>query len=44
MTNEEILTLESLMNIEFGLLKAAIKTNPGLRIEDLLQKETTAGE
>ena len=32
--------LESLMNTGFGLLDAEMKANPGLRIEDLLKKET----
>ena len=32
--------LESLMNTGFSLLAAEIKVNPGLRIEDLLRKET----
>lgn len=32
--------LESLMNTGFGLLASEIKANPGLRIEDLLKKET----
>jgi hypothetical protein len=35
--------LESLMNTGFSLLVAEIKANPGLRIEDLLKKETAAG-
>ena len=34
--------LESLMNIGFGLLEAEMKTNPALRIEELLRKETVA--
>ena len=33
--------LESLMNSGFGLLAAEFKANPGLRLEDLLKKETT---
>jgi hypothetical protein len=32
--------LESLMNSGFTLLAAELKTNPGLRIEDLLNRET----
>lgn len=32
--------LEVLMNMGFSLLEAEIKANPGLRIEDLLSKET----
>ncbi len=32
--------LESLMNTGFTLLAAEIKTNPSLRIEDLIRKET----
>ena len=32
--------LESLMNTGFGLLAAELKANSGLRIEDLLRKET----
>jgi hypothetical protein len=35
--------LESLMNIGFGVLADELKTTPGLRIEDLLKKETAAG-
>ena len=35
--------LESLMNTGFSLLAAELKANPGLRIEDLLRKETAAG-
>jgi hypothetical protein len=31
--------LESLMNTGFSLLAAELKTNPSLRIEDLLRKE-----
>lgn len=34
--------LESLMNTGFGLLEAELKSNPGLRVEDLLKKETGA--
>ena len=34
--------LESLMNSGFGLLAEEIKKNPGLRIEDLLKKDTEA--
>lgn len=34
--------LESLMNTGFSLLAAEIKVSPGLRIEDLLRKETAA--
>lgn len=33
--------LESLMNIGFGLLAIEMKANPGIRIEDLLKKETS---
>jgi hypothetical protein len=33
-------TLESLMNIGFGLLEAEVKSNPALRIGDLLAEET----
>lgn len=32
--------LESLMNAGFGLLAAEMKTNPALRIEDLLKRGT----
>jgi len=32
--------LESLMNAGFGMLAVEMKANPGLRIEDLLKKET----
>ena len=32
--------LESLVNMGFGLLLAEMKDNPGMRIEDLLRKET----
>jgi hypothetical protein len=32
--------MESLMNTGFGLLAAEMKENPGMRIEDLLRKET----
>jgi hypothetical protein len=32
--------LESLMNTGFGLLAAEMKTNPGLRIEELIKRET----
>jgi hypothetical protein len=34
--------LESLMNIGFCLLESEMKTDPALRIEDLLKKETQA--
>ncbi len=34
--------LESLMNTGFSLLAAEMKFNPGLRIEELLKKETGA--
>lgn len=34
--------LESLMNAGFGLLAAEMDANPGLRIEDMLRKETAA--
>jgi hypothetical protein len=34
--------LESLVNAGFGMLAAEMKANPGLRVEDLLRKETTA--
>jgi hypothetical protein len=33
--------LESLINIGFGLLGAELKTNPRLRIEDLLKREAS---
>ena len=33
--------LESLMNTGFGLLSAELKAGPGLRVEDLIQKETS---
>jgi len=36
--------LESLMNAGFGLLSTEMKANPGLRIEDLIQKETSASK
>jgi hypothetical protein len=36
--------LESLMNTGFGLLSAEMKTNPGLRVEDLIQEETSASK
>lgn len=39
-TDSPYRALESLMNTGFGLLAAEIKANPGLRIEDLLRKET----
>ena len=32
--------LESLVNTGFGLLAAEMKDNPGMRIEDLLRKQT----
>ena len=32
--------LESLMNTGFGLLAVEMRTNPGLRIEELLNRET----
>jgi hypothetical protein len=32
--------LESLMNTGFGLLAAEMKTHPGLRIEELIKRET----
>jgi hypothetical protein len=35
--------VESLMNTGFGLLAAEMKAAPGLRIEDLLKKETNLG-
>lgn len=35
--------LESLVNAGFGLLAAEMKANPGLRIEDVLKKETATG-
>lgn len=34
--------LESLMNAGFGLLAADLDSNPGLRIEEMLRKETAA--
>jgi len=34
--------LESLMNTGFGLLGAELKANPGLRVEELLKRETGA--
>jgi hypothetical protein len=36
--------LESLMNAGFGLLSVEIKANPGLRVEDLIQKETSVSK
>lgn len=34
--------LESLMNTGFGILASELETNPSLRIEDMLRKETAA--
>lgn len=34
--------LESLMNTGFGILASEMEANPGLRIEDMLRKETAA--
>ena len=42
-TDSPYRALESLMNTGFILLAAEMEANPGLRIEDLLRKETAAG-